>query len=82
MTTKQFGHFGIQLDADFASHKADCEQCRTYDANIPASAAGCCLEGSVLLKRELAAVAPRRQSAPRSEYYTTKDRLNQIMQYK
>ena len=43
---------GVLLDANFLSHVINCDQCKRYEADKPATLALQCLEGSVLWKRE------------------------------
>ncbi len=74
----------LVLDADFATHRGGgCERCARYDFARPATAAHCCLEGTVLLKRALLDAAPRRARAagPRDEYRVSKAAAKSAMRY-
>lgn len=72
---------GVQLDANFLSHAGDCEQCRRYDAEKPATLALMCLEGAVLYKRDNA-VRPRSETATRAGTYASKATMKSLMRYR
>lgn len=76
------GVLGFALDPDFATHQENCAACRCYDSAKPATLAQCCLEGSLLIKRELMAHAPRRQQPPRDPHHCSKDEMKRRMRYK
>lgn len=71
---------GLALDADFATHRQSCARCAGYSAGQPATLANCCLEGVVLLKRDMP--HKKRISRERSEHRTTKSGLAAAMRYR
>lgn len=74
---------GFQLEGNtFAEHLHSCEQCRHFDETKPATAALCCLDGSILLKQDAAKNAPKKPTVERSGNYATKAQIKAAMRYK
>lgn len=72
---------GIALDATFAHHATNCEQCMRYDADKPSTLALQCLEGSVLWKRENSTPI-KREKADQSATVVSKSEAKAAMKYK
>jgi len=66
---------GVPMDADFKTHEAHCERCRTGDL------AAMCLEGVILWKRANAAPI-KREKPERDPHRVSKAELRKIMRYK
>ena len=70
---------GIALDDCLANHILHCKQCQQFDKDKPATLARCCLEGSILWKRENVIASPSRESP---KFHCSKDELRREMKYK
>lgn len=51
---------------EWKSHVSSCEKCRKFDPEHTATLAHVCLQGAPLIKRVLAASAPKKERAPRN----------------
>lgn len=80
MKVKDYTPKGVQMDANFASHRALCARCRGFDQNNPASAIELCLEGSILWKRENIKID--RTPGPKDEFRGTREQVRLAMRYK
>ncbi len=80
-TVKEWRGGGIQIDADWLSHRAGCEDCRQFDESKPATAAVMCLEGAVLYKRDNKPTE-RRERVEKPDTYASKAQVKAAMRYK
>ena len=77
------GVMGFALDSDFLTHQGQCSACGQYQPERPATLALTCLEGSILLKRELAAQVTRERppGPPKDPHKVSKAEAKKLMRY-